>query len=187
MKNIAKTCVLLILTIHLTSCKSKQQLTASSPDEIEISIPCSGGDYRSDNEYIRASSMGESQDITIAKKKAKNNTLQELASKVKTTVQSVVDNYQNSTGTQDGENISKRFEALTREVVDIELSNYKTVCEKLTKTKDGKYRSYLAYEIEVEALLKPLSEKISQDEVLKIDYNYEKFKKNFEDAINKNK
>ena len=58
---------------------------------------------------------------------------------------------------------------------------------KLTKTKDGKYRSYLAYEIEVEALLKPLSEKISQDEVLKIDYNYEKFKKNFEDAINKNK
>lgn len=187
MRKLTQTILFVALTISLTACKSKQKVVTAGPDEVEVLIPCSGEDYRSDKKYIRASSMGESQDITIAKKKAKNNTLQELASKIQTTVQSVVDNYQNSTGTQDGENISKRFEALTREVVDVELSNYTTSCEKLTRTKDGKYRSYLAYEIEVEALIKPLSAKISQDEVLKIDYNYEKFKKNFEDAISKNR
>lgn len=185
MKNFTKSILIIALAINFTACKSKQQTVSAGPGEVEVIIPCSGEDFRSDKKYIRASSMGESQDMTIAKKKAKNNTLQELASKVKTTVQSVVDNYQNSTGTQDGENISKRFEALTREVVDVELSNYTTACEKLTKTKDGKYRSYLAYEIEVDALLEPLSAKISQDEVLKIDYNYEKFKKNFEDALSK--
>ncbi|MDG2279226.1 MAG: hypothetical protein P8L42_01200 [Flavicella sp.] len=187
MKKLTQSLLVLAIAINLTACKSKQQTVSTGPGEVEIIIPCSGEDFRSDKKYIRASSMGESQDITIAKKKAKNNTLQELASKVETTIQSVVDNYQNSTGNQDGENISKRFEALTREVVDVELSNYTTACEKLTQTKDGKYRSYLAYEIEVDALIKPLSDKISQDEVLKIDYNYEKFKKNFEDAISKNK
>jgi hypothetical protein len=48
------------------------------------------------------------------------------------------------------------------------------------------YRTYLSYEIKIDDLLTPLSEKISQDEVLKIDYNYEKFKKNFEEALKNN-
>ena len=187
MKNITKTLLVIALAINFIACKSKENVVKSDDQEVEIIIPCSGEKYRSDSKYIRASSMGESQDMTIAKKKARNNTLQELASKVQTTVQSVVDNYQNSTETQSGENISKRFEALTREVVDTELSNYITACEKLTKTKKGTFRSYLSYEIEIESLLEPLSSKISQDEVLRIDYNYEKFKKNFHDALNKNK
>jgi|TARA_B100000809_G_scaffold4361_1_gene4603 hypothetical protein len=187
MRNTTKTLLVIAMVINITACKSKQEVIKTNDQEIEVIIPCSGEKYRSDSKYIRASSMGESQDMTLAKKKARNNTLQELASKVQTTVQSVVDNYQNSTETQNGENISKRFEALTREVVDVEISNYITACEKLTKTKKGTFRSYLSYEIEIESLLEPLSAKISQDEVLRIDYNYEKFKKNFHDALSKNK
>ena len=90
---------------------------------------------------------------------------------------------------QDGRQDKKGFardEELTREVIDLKLSNYITACEKLTKTKQGTYRSYLSYEIKIDDLLDPLSEKISQDEVLRIDYNYEKFKKNFENALKNN-
>jgi hypothetical protein len=187
MKKIMYPLVALAFVFTLQSCKSSKKVVSQSAEEVEVIIPCSGDKYRSDSKFIRANSMGESQDMTLAKKKAKNNALQELASKIQTTVQSVVDNYQNSTETQNGENISKRFEELTREVIDQKLSNYSTACEKLTRTKKGTYRSYLSYEIGVDDLLNPLSDKISQDEVLRIDYNYEKFKKNFEEALNKNK
>ncbi len=187
MKNITKTILAVIVAINFIACKSKQPVAQISPEEIEVIIPCSGEDYRSDGKYIRASSMGESQDMTLAKKKAKNNTLEELASKIETSLKSVADNYQNATGNTEGENISKRFETLTREIVDVQISNYKTACEKLTKTKKGTYRSYLSYEISMDDLLEPLSEKISQDEVLRIDYNYEKFKKTFNDALNTKK
>ncbi|BDD02666.1 hypothetical protein [Aureibacter tunicatorum] len=175
---------LLASGMFLESCKSKKVATAiDSGEEIEVIIPCSGEEYKSDEDFIRATSMGESQDLTLAKKKARNNTLQELAGKIQTTVQVVVDNYQNSTETQDGEVIQKRYEELTREVIEQKISNYITACEKLTKTKNGSYRSYLAYEIKVDDLLTPLSDKINQDEILRVDYNYEKFKKTFHDAL----
>ncbi len=187
MKQIKLSILTLATVIGLGSCGAKKGTTVDAgPGEVEILIPCAGDQFKSDAEYIRANSMGQSQDMTLSKKKARNNTLQELSSKIQTTVKSVVDNYQNSTETQNGENISKRYEEMTREVIDLKLSNYKTACEKLTRTKAGLYRTYLSYEIKIDDLLTPLSEKISQDEVLKIDYNYEKFKKNFEEALKNN-
>ena len=187
MKNFIKLLAIVFIISNVNSCKSSKNVVKTEDKEVEILIPCSGDKYRSDKNYIRANSMGESQDMTLAKKKARNNTLQELGSKIQTTIQCVVDNYQNATENQNGENISKRYEELTREVIDLKLSNYITACEKLTQTAQGTYRSYLAYEIKIDDLIEPLSEKISQDEVLRIDYNYEKFKKNFMEALEKNR
>lgn len=187
MKNFTRLLALLVIITTINSCKSSKNVVKTEDKEVEIIIPCSGEKFRSDKNYIRANSMGESQDMTLAKKKARNNTLQELGSKIQTTVQSVVDNYQNATGNQNGESISKRYEELTREVIDLKISNYTTACEKLTQTAQGTYRSYIAYEIKIDDLIEPLSEKISQDEVLRIDYNYEKFKKNFMEALEKNR
>ena len=48
-----------------------------------------------------------------------------------------------------------------------------------------KYKAYLAIEVGSQELLKNLSEKLSSDEVLKVDYNYEKFKQTFYDELEK--
>ncbi|BDD10237.1 hypothetical protein FUAX_26690 [Fulvitalea axinellae] len=174
-----------LATGFMASCggSKKAAQTGVQPDEVEIVVHCSGPEYYSNGQFIRANSMGESLDLTLSKKKARNNTLQELAGKIETSVQSVIDNYQKSAATTRGEELSKRYEELTREVIKQKISGYTTLCEKVTKSRDGKYRTYLAYEISVDNLLKPLSDRISKDESLKMDYDYEKFKDTFESAL----
>ena len=49
----------------------------------------------------------------------------------------------------------------------------------MTKTVAGKYKTYIAIELNNGALLTTLNNRISTDERLKVDYNYEKFKETF--------
>ena len=75
MKNTIKISLVLLIAFGLHSCKSSKNVVKTEDKEVEIIIPCSGDKFRSDKNYIRANSMGESQDMTLAKKKARNNTL----------------------------------------------------------------------------------------------------------------
>jgi len=56
----------------------------------------------------------------------------------------------------------------------------KTICEKLTKTSEGKYKTYIAIELSAQKLVAKFNERMMKDELLKIDYDYEKFKDTFE-------
>lgn len=154
-------------------------------EEVVIKQYCSGPEYYSSDGFIRANSVGESADMVISKKVARSNTLEELGSKVKVTVKSVIDNYYKRTQKNVDENLEKRYEDLIRTVVNQEISGYRTVCEKVTKTKENKYRTYLAFEIAEENILNPFFKKISKDDELKIDYDYEKFKKEAKEELSK--
>jgi len=173
----------------LASCGSSKEVSAPEAPkpvgEIIVNVYCSGPDYFSTDNLIRGNSIGESTDMTMSKKKARNNTLQELSSKIQTTFKAVIDNYQSSRETASGEEVNKRYEELSREVIDQTISGYKTICEKVTQTTKGTYKTYLAFEISVDNLAKPFFDKISEDEKLRIDYDYEKFKKTFEEEMKK--
>lgn len=83
------------------------------------------------------------------------------------------------------EEVEKRFESLTREVVNQKLSGIKTICEKTTKTSDGKYKTYIAIELAGGELMSALNGRLSKDAKLKIDYDHEKFKKTFDKEMDK--
>jgi hypothetical protein len=61
----------------------------------------------------------------------------------------------------------------------------KTICEKLVKTPEGRFKTYIAIELSADELVKAYNERLSQDERLKIDYDYEKFKETFEKEMDK--
>jgi hypothetical protein len=62
----------------------------------------------------------------------------------------------------------------------------KEICIKTTKSlSTGKYKTYIAIELGSQELIQNLSEILSSDEVLKVDYNYEKFKQTFYDELEK--
>ncbi len=179
--------ILMITVVFLTTnCKSKKK--APKPkyeDEQEVVIRCSGPEYQSTDGFIRASSMGESNDMVMSKKVARSNTLEELASKIEITVKAVIDNYYNRRQKNMDESVEKRYEELTRSVVNQKINGYKTICEKVTKTADNKYRTYLAFELPVDNVMNPVYNQISKDTELKIDYDYQKFKKDFEEEMQK--
>jgi hypothetical protein len=167
-----------------TSCKSSKEVT-DVKNETLIEVYCSGPDYRSDKSNFRANATGESTDMEIARKKASSNSKAALASQIQTTIKGVTDNYVNSREFNNVEEVEERFEVLNREVVNQQLNNVITICEKITQTKSGTYKCYMAIEMAVDALEEALNNKLSRDQRLKIDYDYEKYKETFDKEMEK--
>jgi len=178
-----------LLSGGIAACKSKKKAAEANvkpPDnEVEVTVLCSGPEYFTSKEFFRANAIGESMDQQTAKSKSLNAARGQLAADISTAVKRVVDNYVNSREFNNKEEIEERFEGLTREVTDQKLSGTRTICEKLTKTPQNTYKSYLAIELSAQDLLSAYNERLSQDERLKIDYDYEKFKETFDKEMEK--
>jgi hypothetical protein len=164
-------------------CKSSKPKTPAG--ETEVVVPCSGPGFFTDNKVFRANSIGESMDQVTSKKKALTNARNELAQSIQTTVKTVTDNYTNSTSMDKKEQLEQKFESLNREVVDQSLQGIRTICEKLVQTKDGNYKTYIAIELSADDLVKQYNSRLSSDDKLKVDYDYEKFKDTFNKEMDK--
>ena len=176
-------CVVTMMMI-VTGCKTTKPVV-SNDGEVELKVSCSGPEFFTSKGVIRASAFGERQDQMLAKKKAQANTREQLAATLNVTIKSVVDNYYSSRAIDNVEQAKTRFEGLTRQVVDQQLSGVATICEKFAKTKAGTFKCYLAQELSGEEIVKGISAKISQDDKLRLDFEYEKFKNEFNKEMDK--
>lgn len=184
MKKLAYSMMFFALTAAVVSgCKSKKETMPKG--EQEVLVPCSGPEFFTTTKFFRGNSIGESSDQVTSKKKALTNARNELAQAINTTVKTVTDNYVNSREMNNKEEVEERFESLNREVVDQTLSGIRTICEKLVKTEQGNYKTYIAIELSADELVSKYNERLSKDERLKIDYDYEKFKETFEKEMEK--
>ena len=177
---------LLGLTLAITSCKKKT--TGANKGEEVLTLHCSGDKFQNSKEFFRGNATGQSMSLETAKKKAMSNCRNYIASNINTTVKAVTDNYVNSRTYNNVEEVEEKFEFLSREVVKQELSGLKVICEVPTKKIiDGKeiYTFYMAMELSGSDLLAKMNERISKDESLKIDYDYEKFKETFNEEMGK--
>lgn len=170
----------------LSGCKSKQKATTiAGQGEKELVLPCFEDQYMTAGGNLRANAIGESMDQMTSKKKALTEARTELAAQINTLVKTVTDNYVKSGEFNNQEELLERYEGLTREVVKQELNGTKIICQKMTQTASGNYKTYIAIELAGSELLSAINNRISNDEMLKIDYNYEKYKKTFEEEMNK--
>ena len=167
------------------SCKSKQGLSVEDQGEVLIEQYCSGDKYFSDKNTFRGNALGESQDQMAAKKKARSNAQAELAKTISSTMKIVGDNYVNSTEFNNKEEVTETFNEMSRTAVNETLNGVVTICEKMTRTPDGKYKCYMALELAAEKLASKYHERLSKDEKIKANYNYEKFKETFEKEMEK--
>lgn len=177
----------LMLSGAMTACKSKKKAAATPPSgESEVKVMCSGPEFFTNNEFFRANNLGESMDQATAKKKAMANARADMASAINTQIKGVIDNYVNSRELNNKEEVAERFEGLTREVLDQKLSGTRTICEKMMKVDgSGNYKCYVAIELSAQELLSSYNERLSKDERLRVDYDYEKFKDTFDKEMEK--
>ncbi|MGB0402569.1 MAG: hypothetical protein ACPGEG_00640 [Salibacteraceae bacterium] len=172
------------LTFSLTGCKNKKS-TPKKEGEVLLKQYCSGADYFSNNKYFRANAIGESIDQMTARKKALSNAKSQLAGDINTTMKVVGDNYVKSSEYNNKEEVLERFEENSRTVVNQSLTGIKTICEEFTKTSEGKFKCYMAIELSGDDIVSKYNERLSKDEYLKVDYNYEKFKETFDKEMEK--
>lgn len=183
----------LMLSGAMTACKSKKKQAEAAKQnppegETEVKVLCSGPEFFTDNKVFRANALGESMDQATAKKKAMSNARADLAGAINTRVKAVIDNYVNSREMQNREEIGERYESLAREVVDQQLTGVKTICEKTMKVNaTGNFKTYVAIELSAQELLAAYNQRLSSDERLRIDYDYEKFKETFEKEMERMK
>ena len=178
---IAVFCILFVMA----GCKSKEKTTTLNVGETVIEVPCSGPEYYSTAEYFRASSVGESADQATAKKKALSNAKADLAGYVETTLKATFDNYVKDSEINNTGETLERYEGLSREVVNQKLNGIKVICEQQTKTTDNTYKAYIAIELSGDEIASEMGNRLSGDDKLFIDYNYEKFKETFDQEMEK--
>ncbi len=175
----------IVLAAMVSSCGSSKKLAQMPEDEVLVNVYCSGPEYQTNAEAFRYSAIGESMNQMTAKNKAMSEARAGLAQAINTIVKGVTDNYVKSGNYNNQEELMQKYEGLTREVVNQSLSGTKVICEEMTKTRSGNYKSYLCLELGGDDVLSSIQNRVNNEEMLKIDYNYEKFKKIYEEEMKK--
>ncbi len=173
-----------IISFGMVACKTKA-VAPKALGEVELVIPCSGPEFQSNSKAFRYSAIGESMNQMTAKNIAVNEARAGLAASIQATVKGVTDNYVKSGNYNNKEELMQNFEGLTRTVVNQQLNGTSIICEKATLTKSNTYKYYVCVEWGNSELLNALDQRMSNDEMLKVDYNYEKFKQTFEEEMSK--
>lgn len=176
-----------LIAIVAVGCSSKKAVVTSptNKSDVEVTIPCTGKEYQSDSKTFRASGEGFSNSMTIAKDKALQTARARLATSIEATVERVIDNYASSYEKGMNEEAKAKYQELSRTIVKKKLEGTIAICESMTKTPEGAYRAYVAVELGGPELVSEISNSVKADDKLRIDYEYEKFKKTFEEEMQK--
>ncbi|PKP39067.1 MAG: hypothetical protein CVT98_03470 [Bacteroidetes bacterium HGW-Bacteroidetes-15] len=167
----------------LASCGGSKKTTDASLGK-ELNIPCSDDEFHSDKTHFRGTGMGESTNLSAARRKASLDANAMLAASVNRTIKTVSDRYTQDITVGDASEFAEKFEDMTRSVVNQQLNNVATVCNK-TFQKEGKYSVYVAVEVAKDEMLNNISDRISKDDRLRLDYDKMKFENIFNEEMSK--
>jgi len=174
-----------IAVLTIAGCKSKKQTVQKETGAVEITLPFSTKEFRSDENYFRSKQVGKSPDLATAKKIAYQNAKSEMAGNINSTVKRVTDQYTNQRTVGNTQEFENKFEELARDVVNLEMSNVKEIGEKTFKEQDGSYSYWIALEADKKTVFDKIDAKISNDAKLKLDYDKQKFQQIFDAEMKK--
>jgi hypothetical protein len=175
-----------IAVLTLAGCKSKKkQPIHKETGAIEISVPFSTKEFRSDEDNFRAKQVGKSPDLATAKKIAFQNAKSEMAANINSTIKRVTDQYTNQRTVGNKQEFENKFEELAREVVNLEISNVREIGEKIFKETDGSFSYWIAIEAGKKTIFDKVDAKISKDAKLQLDYDKQKFQNIFDAEMKK--
>jgi hypothetical protein len=167
----------------MVSCNKKLKQTDTKLKEIET--PFEGKKYFSDKKYYRAIGEGKAQDLTVAKRIAETNARQGLASQIEVKVRSVGEQYLQNRSINQNLETNTKYEDITRTVIDETLREIELFDQKSYQDKQGNYVHYVAMQMSTDAIANGMVDKITKDEQLKQDFELERFRKIYEQELEK--
>jgi len=149
----------------------------------EISLPLSGKEYQTNDDFFRARQSGKSPDLAFAKKIALQNANAEIASMIQKTVQKVMDQYSNQRSSGTSQEYENKTEELSREVVSQNISGTRILAEKVFQEQDKAYTYWVVVELPVKNIIDASNNKLSNNQKLKLDYDEKQFRDQFYKAL----
>ncbi|MDR0414483.1 MAG: hypothetical protein LBH84_03610 [Prevotellaceae bacterium] len=181
MRKIYAAAAFMAASLVMFSCGGPKSVSQISGEK-EVSIPCS--DKHSDKDFFRGLGVGQSKDLNTARDKARMSANAELAGSITTLIKQVAERYVNDAG-QSPADYAETFEAMTKQVVNQQISNLSVACNKTMSTTDGMYKVYMLVEASKEDVFKTLEQNASSQKKLETLFNREKFRKNFDEEMAK--
>jgi hypothetical protein len=152
-----------------------KQLNAQA--EVEVTFPCSGID--SDEEFLRVNGTGASEDRTMAKDRAYQAALANLASKLAGVMAMGNQRVGVSTNAA-GEEFHDKMVAVSKLIAQANVSGYRTSCEKYTQTPGSPtYNYYITIEFGKQKMVKQLYEALNNEKLLRADYDFDRYMNEF--------
>ena len=146
MKILLNSFLIVSTLIVVTSCKS-------SSYGKETKDPFSSSKYMTDKKHFRASGKGQSSKDNVAEKKADIDAKSDIASQVNVTMKELADAYMSQTENDNSAEVFEKFQSLSREVVNTNLSDLRKVDQK--KYFNGeRYTVFVLYEINKKQMFK---------------------------------
>ncbi len=161
--------------------KQKKAEEAAALEEKEFNEPCM--EFESTANLIRARGIGEDFEQQLSAEMVRSAAIEELGSQISTKVQALLMNYKKSVRQNLKRESLRRVEGLTMTEVD-QATGFRVACRKTTTyIQNGEriFKTYMVIELGEDQLLKPIYDGIQKDDELKIDGDYQSFKKEFDD------
>lgn len=183
----------LACAVTITSCSSTKGVSASAPapapapapqsDMVEINVPLSGPQYRTNGDYYRATQSGRSTNISMAQKVAYQNCRQQLAAAIQADVKAVIENYAKNTETALTLEAAAQYQELAYTVIDQKMKDVGTVDEKTFRKSDGSYEYYVCLEMAKKPLEDAIVKSLENEAELKLQFDREQFKKVYQEQM----
>ncbi len=180
--NFKLTLAVISLLVIITSCSSSKNTATKASNE--ITIPFTEAKYQSDDDYFRAKQVGDSPNLSMAKKIAIQNAKTEMAGNIQSVVKAVIESYANQRDIADQTEFESKMEEMSRNVINQKLTDVRIIGEKALQN-DGKYSYWIALEASKESILNGIEKGISADKKLQLQYDQHLFEKTFTEEMEK--
>lgn len=181
MKRVRLFMIVAMAALILVSC-------GSSKEAVQLTtIPCQECKATAETfRYLGQEVSDSDYQSQYARSMAANVARTELAAMVSATIERVTDNYAGQIVNNENSDFSRNVKDLARTVVNQLVKGTPVTCEaKEAGSKKGSTIYYACVELTGKSVLDELANQISNDEKLRVEFEYEKFKKVFEEEMSK--
>lgn len=155
-------------------------------EEVEITEYCTL-DQVQESDAVHGHGIGESRNQQQARSKARAAAIQELGENIMMNLKSFAKNFNESTTYNDDEEFIEVAKSFSQRIVNQNITNVKTICEKGTTYTNAKgvkvYKYYQLVEFDKEKVEKVVYDGLKEAGALKAEYDYKQFQEEFDKAF----
>ena len=187
MKTFAKFGMAMMIALAFVGCKSNQQTTSpknnySSNTQAELPgkrmvLPCVDASM-DDDDYFRDLGIGTSINKQSARKAAVESAKSMIKSRLGGMIKGVSTDYSRTVaGQAPADKVQRIIEEEFTQVVEKMLNDADKTCEDMYQVASGEFESYYAIQISKKEIINKVSNVLSANEELEIEFNREQFRK----------
>ena len=170
--------MLVFLAISMGACRSSKK-TVRNEFGREIQMPCDEKKHRSDNEFIRASQVARSSDLTLSKEKAFLVTQERLASLIESGLRAAARRYVNERGVTNDYDFAERMESMIVSSVNNTTNMVSIICEASFVNDRGIFTTAMSLEVSKEGVLTSFFNRQNRERFFRLDEDMRDFERIF--------